>query len=60
MNYSNLLSGYTSMNLTKLDILTGLPELKIAVSYSYKATALRQPARLRAAADVPPRSRARR
>jgi len=31
--YSNLINGYTSINLTKLDVLDQLPELKIATAY---------------------------
>eukprot|EP00462_Mataza_sp_D1_P021011 CAMPEP_0175127390 /NCGR_PEP_ID=MMETSP0087-20121206/4361_1 /TAXON_ID=136419 /ORGANISM="Unknown Unknown, Strain D1" /LENGTH=481 /DNA_ID=CAMNT_0016409365 /DNA_START=21 /DNA_END=1466 /DNA_ORIENTATION=+ len=34
VNYSNLLNGYTSLNITKLDVLSDLPELKLGVSYS--------------------------
>lgn len=33
MKYSNLINGYTSLNLTKLDVLDNLPILKIAVAY---------------------------
>jgi len=33
LKYSTLLNGYTALNLTKLDILTGLKEVKIAVAY---------------------------
>jgi len=36
VNYSNVLNGYTALNLTKLDILTGIKEIKIAVNYKYK------------------------
>lgn len=31
--YSHLINGYSSFNLTKLDVLDQLPELKIATSY---------------------------
>jgi len=34
MKYSNLINGYTALNLTKLDVLTGLKEIKIAVRYN--------------------------
>jgi len=34
LHYSNCLNGYSSINITKLDVLTGLKELKIGVSYS--------------------------
>ncbi|KAJ3077158.1 phosphoribosylaminoimidazole carboxylase ade2 [Podochytrium sp. JEL0797] len=36
LKYSHALNDYTSLNLTKLDILDGLPELKIGVAYVYK------------------------
>jgi len=32
--YSNLINGYTSINITKLDVLSILSEIKIGVSYS--------------------------
>lgn len=34
--YSNMLNGYTCFNLTKLDVMTGLKEIKIGVSYKHK------------------------
>lgn len=40
LKYSNMLNGYTCLNLTKLDILTGLSELKIAVGYKYNGKEL--------------------
>lgn len=33
MRYSTLINGYTSLNLTKLDVLDNLPEIKVATSY---------------------------
>ncbi|KAG0759790.1 hypothetical protein G6F57_009050 [Rhizopus arrhizus] len=33
VNYSNMINGYTSFNLTKLDILDQLPTIKVAVAY---------------------------
>lgn len=33
MRHSCLINGYTSLNLTKLDILDALPEIKVAVAY---------------------------
>lgn len=33
MRYSVQVNGYTALNFTKLDVLTGLPELKIGVKY---------------------------
>jgi adenylosuccinate synthase len=34
------LNGYTGLNLTKLDILSGFEEVKIAVAYKYKGEVL--------------------
>ncbi|CAG8502743.1 2538_t:CDS:10 [Acaulospora colombiana] len=33
LKYSALINGYTSLNLTKLDVLDQLPEVKVAVAY---------------------------
>eukprot|EP00753_Platysulcus_tardus_P000057 PLAT10057.1.p2 GENE.PLAT10057.1~~PLAT10057.1.p2 ORF type:complete len:453 (+),score=209.97 PLAT10057.1:142-1359(+) len=33
MKYSCMVNGYTELNFTKLDVLTGLPEIKLGVSY---------------------------
>lgn len=33
VNYSHMINGYTSFNLTKLDILDQLPKIKVAVAY---------------------------
>lgn len=35
-----MLNDLTSINLTKLDVLTGIPEIKIAVAYKYKGEVL--------------------
>ncbi len=35
VKYTNMINGYTALNLTKLDILSGMKELKIAVGYKY-------------------------
>ena len=40
LNYSHMLNDFTHLNVTKLDVLDGLPELKIGVSYSYKGKKL--------------------
>ena len=34
VKYSNMLNDYTSLNLTKLDVLSGLSEIKIGVHYT--------------------------
>lgn len=33
MKYSTMINGYTSLNLTKLDILDQLKEIKVATKY---------------------------
>mmetsp|Transcript_16917 Transcript_16917/g.21408 ORF Transcript_16917/g.21408 Transcript_16917/m.21408 type:complete len:527 (+) Transcript_16917:78-1658(+) len=35
MQYSCLINGFTAINLTKLDVLTGLDEVKIGVAYKH-------------------------
>ena len=40
MRHSCLINGYDTLNLTKLDILDELPELKVAVSYKVDGTEL--------------------
>ena len=35
MKYSANINGFTSLNLTKVDVLTGLPEVKIGKAYKY-------------------------
>jgi len=40
MKYSTLINGFTSINLTKLDVLTGLPELKIGRAYKHNGKIL--------------------
>lgn len=40
LKYSNLINGYTSLAITKLDILDQLDEIKIAVAYKYKGQKL--------------------
>ena len=40
MKYSSLINGFTSINLTKIDVLTGIPELKIGKAYKYKGNYL--------------------
>ncbi|KAG7750514.1 hypothetical protein KL911_000922 [Ogataea haglerorum] len=40
VKYSCLINGYTSLNVTKLDVLDTFKEIKIAVGYSYKGKKL--------------------
>lgn len=41
IRYASLINGSTSFNLTKLDILTGLKEIKVCVAYKYGDEELR-------------------
>lgn len=53
MKYSALINGFTSINLTKLDVLTGLPEVKLGKAYKYKGEYLSgMPASLSVLQDV--------
>ena len=36
MKYSAIINGFTSINLTKVDVLTGIPEVKLGKAYKYK------------------------
>mmetsp|Transcript_12331 Transcript_12331/g.22252 ORF Transcript_12331/g.22252 Transcript_12331/m.22252 type:complete len:542 (-) Transcript_12331:136-1761(-) len=40
MKYSTLINGFTSLNLTKLDVLTGLAEVKIGRAYKHEGKIL--------------------
>lgn len=40
LKYSTLINGYTSLNITKLDVLDTFKEIKVGVSYSYKGQKL--------------------
>uniref|UniRef100_A0A7S3PDE3 Adenylosuccinate synthetase n=1 Tax=Amphora coffeiformis TaxID=265554 RepID=A0A7S3PDE3_9STRA len=40
MKYSAVINGFTSINLTKIDVLTGIPEIKLGKSYKYKGNYL--------------------
>ncbi|CAB4015647.1 adenylosuccinate synthetase isozyme 1, partial [Paramuricea clavata] len=40
IRYSNMINGYTSLAVTKLDILTNLGDLKIGINYKYKGETL--------------------
>jgi adenylosuccinate synthase len=41
MKYSCLINGYDSLNLTKLDVLDDLAEIKVAVKYMVNGVELR-------------------
>ena len=36
LRYSNQINGYTSINLTKLDVLDDLAEIKVGIKYLYE------------------------
>lgn len=38
LQYSHALNGYSSLNLTKLDVMTGLKTIKLAIKYRHKVT----------------------
>jgi len=40
VKYANLTHGFTCYNLTKMDVLTGLDEIKIAVAYKFEGKTL--------------------
>ncbi|KAJ1930492.1 Adenylosuccinate synthase [Tieghemiomyces parasiticus] len=40
LRYSHYLNGYTSLNLTKLDVLDGFKEIKVAVAYRFQGKEL--------------------
>uniref|UniRef100_A0A060SWD4 Adenylosuccinate synthetase n=1 Tax=Blastobotrys adeninivorans TaxID=409370 RepID=A0A060SWD4_BLAAD len=40
VKYSALINGYTKLNITKLDVLDQLPEIKVAVAYKHKGKTL--------------------
>jgi adenylosuccinate synthase len=53
MKYSTLINGFTALNLTKLDVLTGLPELKIGKAYRLNGEIIHtMPASLRILDDL--------
>jgi adenylosuccinate synthase len=40
VNYSTAINGYTALNITKLDILDQLPEIKVGIAYKFKGETL--------------------
>ena len=51
--FSTLINGFTSLNLTKLDVLTGLDTIKVGTAYRYKGKQIdTMPANLKVMADV--------
>eukprot|EP00922_Rhytidocystis_sp_ex-Travisia-forbesii_P018695 GHVS01027758.1.p1 GENE.GHVS01027758.1~~GHVS01027758.1.p1 ORF type:complete len:337 (-),score=36.88 GHVS01027758.1:239-1186(-) len=43
LRYAQMINGFTSLNITKLDVLTGLKELKVCTGYQNKATGEQMP-----------------
>lgn len=41
LKYSTWINGYTSLNITKLDVLDSFKELKVATAYKYKGEVLK-------------------
>lgn len=53
LKYSAAINGFTALNLTKVDVLTGLKEIKLAVAYKLKGEYLStMPASLKQLEDV--------
>mmetsp|Transcript_7145 Transcript_7145/g.10107 ORF Transcript_7145/g.10107 Transcript_7145/m.10107 type:complete len:524 (+) Transcript_7145:258-1829(+) len=53
MKFSCTINGFTSINLTKLDVLTGLEEVKVGKAYHYKGEELKgMPADLEVLSDL--------
>jgi len=53
MRYSCLINGFTSMNLTKLDVLSGLDVIKIGTKYTINGQAIRgMPASLKTMSEM--------
>jgi len=40
LRYTTMINGYTQLAITKLDILDQMPEIKIAVAYTYNGETL--------------------
>ena len=53
MRFSKAVNGFTALNLTKLDVLTGMDEIKIGVGYRYKGERIHcMPSNLQVLQDV--------
>lgn len=53
MKFSLMINGFTAINLTKLDVLTGIEEIKIGKGYRYKGELLEgMPANLKVLSDI--------
>jgi adenylosuccinate synthase len=57
VRFTNTLCGYTEINLTKLDVLSGFEELRICTDYVHNGQRLRSfPASLKVLSEVQPRT----
>lgn len=55
LKYAHAINNFTALNVTKLDVLSGLPEVKICVGYEYEGRPLPSfPASLEILKDVTP------
>lgn len=53
MKFASMINGFTSINLTKLDVLTGLPIVKVGKSYKFKGECVASmPANLQVLSNV--------
>jgi adenylosuccinate synthase len=53
MKFATMINGFTSLNLTKIDVFTGLDEVKLAKAYRYNGEVLQSmPASLRVLSNV--------
>jgi adenylosuccinate synthase len=55
LKYATIINGFTEINLTKLDVLTGFPEIKIGVKYLHgpnKEEVIGMPASLRKYSEI--------
>jgi len=53
MKFSLMINGFTAINLTKLDVLTGLDEIKIGKGYMYKGALLEgMPSNLKVMSEI--------
>jgi len=53
LKFTNRINGFSSLNLTKLDVMSGLKEIKIGIDYIYKGEKLRSmPSNLETLAEV--------
>ena len=55
LRYAHAINNFTCLNITKLDVLSGLPEVKVCIGYEYQGKPLKWfPASLEVLADCKP------